>query len=319
MKIAILNNCVPFVAGGAEHLADSLCRKLKEYGHEALLVRIPFAWQPSEKVVEHILAARLIRLTGVDRLIGLKFPAYYVPHEDKMLWLLHQFRQAYDLWGTPYQDIPDTPEGHKIRSVIIEADNRYLREARKIYTISPVVGERLKKFNDIDSEVLYHPLGHSDHFFCSRYGDYMFCPSRVTGGKRQALAVEAMKYVKSGVRLVIAGQPELPSDRETIERLIRENKLESRVEFIPRFIAEDEKALRFADALACIYTPYDEDSYGYVTLEAYHSRKPVITCRDSGATTILVRDGQTGFVTAPSAPAIAEAMDNLYEDRRKAQ
>lgn len=319
MKIAVLNNCVPFVAGGAEHLADSLCGKLKEYGHDALLVRVPFAWHPSEKLVEHILAARLMRLTNVDRVIGLKFPAYYIPHDNKVLWLLHQFRQAYDLWGTPYQDIPDTPGGHKIRNAIIEADNRYLREARKIYTNSHVTGDRLGKFNGIDSEVLYPPLNRAEDFFCSSYGDYIFYPGRVTGGKRQALVVEAMKHVKSGVRLVVAGQPELPSDSAKIADLIREHNLESRVEFIPQFITEDEKALRFADALGCIYTPYDEDSYGYVTLEAYSARKPVITCHDSGGITILVRDQQTGLVTPPSAPAIAQAMDRLYYDRRAAE
>jgi len=319
MKIAILNNCIPFVSGGAEHLADSLCLKLNQYGHNALVVRIPFAWHPAEKIVEHMLAARLMRLPYVERVIGLKFPAYYVPQDDKVLWLLHQFRQAYDLWGTPYQDIPDTPEGHKIREVIVAADNRYLREARHIYTNSHVTGDRLKKFNGIASEVLYPPLNRSEDFFCASYGDYVFYPGRVTGGKRQALVVEAMKYVKSGVKLVVAGQPERTGDGETIHRIIRENKLESKVDFIPRFITEDEKVLRFADSLACIYTPYDEDSYGYVTLEAYHSRKPLITCDDSGGITILVRDGQTGFVTAPSAQAIAAAMDRLYEDKRMAE
>src|SRR6185369_16591872 len=101
MKVAILNNCIPFVKGGAEHLAEALRMKLIEHGHEAALIRIPFQWNPAERIVEHLLACRLIKLSGVDRVIGLKFPAYHVPHDNKVLWLLHQFRQAYDLWGTP--------------------------------------------------------------------------------------------------------------------------------------------------------------------------------------------------------------------------
>jgi len=178
--------------------------------------------------------------------------------------------------------------------------------------------DRLKKFNGIDSEVLFHPLDKSDHFSCSGYGDYLFYPSRITRGKRQALIVESMKYVKSRVRLVVAGQPETAADQEKIETLIRENHLEDRVQFMPRFISEDEKAHIFSGALGCIYTPVDEDSYGYVTLEACHSRKPVITCSDSGGTLILVKDGKTGLVAQPNAQMIARSMDKLYDDRKEA-
>ena len=319
MKIAIVNNCVPFIAGGAEHLADSLCAKLIEHGHEAMLIRIPFRWYPAESIVDHILACRLLCLRGVDRVIALKFPAYYVPHDNKVLWLLHQFRQAYELWGTAYQDIPDTPQGLKIRQAIIEADNQYLPEARKIYTNSYVTGSRLKRFNNLDSEVLFPPLNRPDDFFCSGYGDYIFYPSRVTSGKRQTLVVESMKYCKSSVRLVIGGKPELPSDQEAVERIIRESGLQSRVKFIPKFLTEKAKAEFFAGALGCAYTPYDEDSYGFVTLESYHSGKPVITCDDSGGTQILVKDGETGFVVPPLPEAIGSAMDRLYDDRRLAR
>ena len=316
MKILILNNCVPFIVGGAEHLAASLERHLREKGHQAAVIRIPFSWQPPDRIVDHILASRLINVQGSDLVIGLKFPAYCVPHSNKVLWLLHQFRQAYDLWGTPFGSIPDTPEGRRIRATVIEADDKYLPQAKRIYTLSHVTGDRLKRFNALDSEVLYHPLDRPDQFFCDGYSDYVFYPSRITAGKRQALVVESMKYVTTPVRLVVAGYPETPSDREAVERVIREQALEGRVDFLPHFISEKEKAVLFSKALGCVYTPYDEDSYGYVTLEAYHSRKPVITCRDSGGTLILVRDGHTGLVSDPTPAALAESMDKLYENRK---
>jgi len=66
--------------------------------------------------------------------------------------------------------------------------------------------------------------------------------------------------------------------------------------------------------LGCIVIPYDED-YGYVSLEAYHSRKPVITCNDSGGTLEIVEDGLNGFVISPDPQIIAEAMDKLYYNR----
>ena len=208
MKIAIVNNCVPFLSGGAEHLAEALRIKLIENGHQALVVAIPFKWNPPSAIIEQILACRSLRLPGVDLMIGLKFPAYYVPHPNKVLWLLHQFRQAYDMWGTTYQDLPDTGDGRRIRDVIVRADNTYFPEARRIYTNSEVTQHRLERFNGISSEVLYAPLLRSDHLRHKEYGGYLFCPGRITRGKRQFLIVQAMRFVKSNIRVVIAGHPE---------------------------------------------------------------------------------------------------------------
>ncbi|MEO8132011.1 MAG: glycosyl transferase family 1, partial [Bryobacteraceae bacterium] len=273
MKVAVVNNGVPFVKGGAEYLADSLTRKLEEFGHQAILVRIPFAWEPPNKIVESMLACRLLRIPNVDRVIALKFPAYYIPHPEKVLWLLHQFRQAYDLWGTPFQGLPNSPEGLAIREAIIKTDNTYLTQVRKIYTNSEVTSKRLMTFNGIDSTVLYPPLLETTHFTCDGYGDYVYFPSRITQSKRQHLAVESMRYVRSNTRLIVSGKEEAPEDLVRIEKLIKDHRLAARVTIINRFISEKEKSDLFSKALGCVYIPYDEDSYGYVTLESYHARK----------------------------------------------
>ncbi len=319
MKIAIVNNCVPFVRGGAEHLADALFSKLEEYGHPALLVRIPFRWEPPSKIVEHMLACRLLRLPAVDRVIAFKFPAYFVPHPNKVLWLLHQFRQAYDLWGTPLQSLPDSREGQEIRRSILTADNSYLGEAKKIFTNSSVTSSRLKQFNGFDSEVLLPPLLKHDHFSCAEYGNYIFAPGRINAAKRQRLLVESIQHCRTGVKLIVAGSAETNADAEVINEMIRTRRLQHRVQFINRFISEEEKASWFSRALACAYLPYDEDSYGYVTLESFLSKKPVITCADSGGIHELVKDNLTGRVIAPEPKAIAAAMDALYRDKASAR
>lgn len=319
MKIAIVNNRVPFIYGGAEFLADSLRDKLIEHGHEAIVIKIPFQWNPPDKILDSMLACRLLKLENTDRVIALKFPAYYIEHPNKVLWLLHQFRQAYDLWGTEYQCLPSNAEGIRIRECIINSDNHSLTKVKKIYTISRVVSDRLKRFNDIESEVIYHPLMDSSIFYCKQYGDYFFYPSRISRGKRQHLVIESMKYTKSAVKLIVAGSPDVKEDLELIESIVKSNHLESKVKIISKFITEEDKANLFANALGCTYIPYDEDSYGYVTLEAYHSKKPVITCSDSGGTDVVVIDGVTGFIVEPEPKALAEAMDNLYEDKKMAE
>jgi hypothetical protein len=99
MKVLVINNAAPFVRGGAEELADHLVLRLNATkGVEAELVRIPFRWVPAERIVDEIFLNRNLRLYNIDRVIALKFPAYLIPYPEKTIWLLHQFRQAYDLY-----------------------------------------------------------------------------------------------------------------------------------------------------------------------------------------------------------------------------
>ena len=302
-----------------QHVLDDLLRRMPGEGqpHQHGLVRLPFAWHPPARIIEHMLACRSVRLADVDRVIGLKFPAYYVPHPNKVLWLLHQFRQAYDLWGTPYQDLPNTPEGLAVREAVICSDNALLAECRGLYANSPVTAARLRQFNRLDAAVLYPPLLDSAHFRSEEAGDYVFYPGRITAGKRQYLVAEAMRWVRTPVKLVVAGAPETPADLEKVEAVIEEHGLADRVRLLPGFLPEQEKADLLARALACVYTPYDEDSYGYVTLEACHARKPTLTLADSGGIHILVEDGSTGYIRAAEPQAIADALDQFYSDPGK--
>ena len=81
----------PFVRGGAEELASHLCARLNSTrGAIAEVLRVPFSWEPFERLADEIFLNRTLQLSNVDRVIGLKFPAYLVPHHTKVLWLLHQ-------------------------------------------------------------------------------------------------------------------------------------------------------------------------------------------------------------------------------------
>ena len=318
MNIAIINTLVPFVRGGAESLAETLCQKISEKGYKATIIQIPFSWRPSQKIIESILSTRLLQLPRVDKIIALKFPAYFLQHPNKTVWLCHQFRQAYDFWGTSFQDIPNSLEGKGIRQIIINSDNTFLKEATNIYAISNIVSERLKTYNNLDSEVLYPPLAKPDAWFCQNYENYLFFPSRIARSKRQWLAVEAMNYTKSPIKLIIAGAPDRPEDSYLIKEKIETLGLENKITFISEKISERKKINLMSNALACLFIPYDED-YGYVTLEAFQAKKSVITCQDSGGTTSFVKDGETGFILPPSPEALAQKFDELYIQKSSAK
>ena len=314
MKIAVVNSQFPFVRGGAEQLAEWLVDRLREHGHGAELVRLPCWVAPPQTVLENAVAARFTRIAGVDRVIGLKFPSYYVPHDDKVLWVLHQHRPAYELWRSEFQqELPDTIEGRYVRRVIVDADNRLLLGARRVYSISQVIARRMSMFNGFEPTVLYPPLGDEQSYYCEEAGNYIFFPSRVAPIKRQHLAVAAMQYVSSDVRLVIAGS----GDMERVSKLAADYGVSRRVELLAGWIPERHKLQLLARCLGVVFTPYDED-YGYVTLESFLASKPVITCTDSGGPVELVEDGVSGWVADPDPRSVAEAIDRLAADRNRA-
>jgi glycosyltransferase involved in cell wall biosynthesis len=319
VKIIVASTFVPFIRGGGVQIVDELVLALRERGHEVDTVMLPFHSNPAE-MVEQMLALRMLDLSDAgDRLIAIRTPSYILEHPNKVLWFIHHHRGAYDLWGTEFGDIPNTAEGRRLRSLIVAADDRYLPEAKRIYTNSQVVSDRLREFSRLDSEVLYPPLWKTDGYHCDGYGDYVFYPSRITTGKRQGLLVEAMAHVKTGVRAVIAGSPDHPRELDYLRQVIEREGVEDRVDLIAGWLPQERKEELMAGSLACVYIPFDEDSYGYVSLEAYHSYKPVVTCSDSGGTLEIVEDRVTGRVAEPEAAALAEALDDLYSARADAE
>ena len=78
------------------------------------------------------------------------------------------------------------------------------------------------------------------------------------------------------------------------------------------FVDERQLLYLYARCRGVVYTPFDED-YGYVTVEAFLSRKPVVTVSDSGGPLEFVEDGVSGLVAAPSPEPLAYAFRRLWE------
>lgn len=319
MKIVVASTVVPFVDGGASFIVDWLERMLLRRGHEVETLRIPFDSHYPE-LLDQMLALRLLDVSGHgDRLIAIRTPSYLLRHPAKVLWFIHHHRGAYDLWGTPYQDIPDTPGGRSIREAIVGADNLAFGEARAVFANSGVVRDRLRRFNGVNAEVLYPPLIDPERYHAAAYGEYALYVSRLTAHKRQHLAIEAMRHTRTAVRLIVAGAPENEEYLCRLSALVETLGVRDRVEIRAGWMPEREKMELFSRCLAAIYAPFDEDSYGYPSLEAHHSGKAVITTLDAGGTLELVRDGENGFVTEPSPKSMAAALDRLYSDRALAR
>jgi glycosyltransferase involved in cell wall biosynthesis len=228
----------------------------------------------------------------------MKFPSYLVRHPNKVVWLIHQFRQAYDRFGTDQSDFTAEPQDARWRELIAEADATGLGEARKIFTNAKNTADRLMRFNRIEAEALYHPPPLAGRYRDDGPGPYGLVVGRLDPWKRMDLAIEGAAAGR--FPLVIAGAG---PDEERLRKVAA--RTGANVDF--RGAVSDEELLSlYAGCGAVLFTPADED-YGYIALEAFLSKKAVVTCTDSGGPLEFVVDGETGRVTEPNGPAVGAA------------
>ena len=309
---------VPFVRDGAELHAESLVAQLRLRGHDAESVMLPFNARKNE-LLDQASAWRMLNLSTsnarpVDVLIATRYPTWFARHPRKIVWLIHQHRAAYELFGTPYSDFTDSEPDRQLRARIAALDSRMFAECERIVTNSRNTAKRVEHFNGVSAQPLYHPPPLAGSLRDGPYGDYMLVVARLEPLKRIDLVIRAIAHVSSPVRLLIVGEGSL---RTELERETAALNLGHRVTFAGSLWG-DPVADLYAGALGVIYAPFDED-YGYVTLEAFLAAKPVITTTDAGGPLEFVRDGANGLVCEPEAASVAAAIETLAADRALAE
>ena len=317
MRIVVCHPQVPFARGGAEILADDLVRELRARDHETELVTVPFKWYPTSGVLTQSLVWRLLDLSEVqgrpvDLLIATKFPSYVVRHPNKVVWLVHQFRQAYDLDRTELREFGEEPFDRAARRAVHRLDRTTLGEAKRLFAISENVASRLERSIGLKADVL-RPPPQRLAYRCEEYGDFVLSVGRLDRAKRIDLLLGAAVADRE-LRIVVAGEG---PDRERLEGIAVEHHLDGRVTFTGR-VSDDELAEQYARCMAVFYAPIDEDM-GYVPYEAFLAEKPVVTTRDAGGPLEVVEDRVTGRVVEPEPAAIAPALRELLADEPMAR
>ena len=302
----------PFIVGGAEILVQELRANLERRGFLVDVANVPFKWYPVSELVRQALAWRLLDVTEsngtpIDLVIPTKFPSFLVRHPRKVAWLFHQHREVYDLFGTSYCSFTDSPEDRQVREAIQTMDNTALAECRAIFTISQNVADRLSRYNGLSSTALYPPPHHLGRYRSEGFGDFLFYAGRLDRLKRLDLAIDAMLRVGCGARLLIAGTGPLQAE---LQKQIEGLGVGDRVSLLG-FVSADDLVDLYARCRAAYYAPLNED-YGYVTVEAFLSRKPVVTTTDAGGPLEFVTDGESGLVAEPTPEAIAATIDRLW-------
>ena len=308
------------VEGGHLVIARALVQALREAGHEADIIVTPqnrFGRQASAYVATWFTDVGETDGRRIDHVISLRYPSYAVRHERHVCWLNHTMREYYDLWDRFSTTLsPKARLKESVRRRVVHAADRYLlgRNVRTLFVQSRTVQQRLAMWPEVRSRVLYPPAPQRA-YRCDGYGDFVFMVSRLTGLKRAELLIEALATDGGqGIQAVIAGDGE---DRGRLEQLLSARGLNDRVRLVG-WLADDELLDCLARCRAVVFPPLQED-YGFVTVEAFASRKAVVTCRDSGGPAELVEDGVSGLVCEPTPASLAQALRRLMDDRLSAE
>jgi len=295
--------------GGAERFYVGLRDALRTCGADAHIVSVVSDESNFERILESYLRFYDTDLSDYDGVISTKAPGYAVRHDNHVCYLQHTMRVFYDMFDVEFPGATDAMRAQRRR--ILELDTAALSHSRvrQRFVISHEVKNRLRMFNGLDASVLYQ----STTLRGFRSGDYryLFMPSRLHRWKRVDLVIRAMKTVRAPIELLISGSGE---DEGQLRKLA---KGERRIRFLGR-VTDDELIALYADALAVPFVPLRED-FGLVTIEAFHSEKPVITCEDSGEPARIVEQFGGGIVCPPEPAAIASAIDALAGDRAAAK
>lgn len=302
----------PFSGGGAERHVRRLTEELRLRGVEADLVTLPLIERERFDLVRSALAWRSLDVTeignrAVDAVIATRFPSYAIRHPNKVVWVIHQYRQAYDQFGTPWSDFTSSAEDRRTRETIATIDRLGLTEARRVFANSRTVAARLAKHNGIESEPLYHPPPLVGRYRTGPFGNYALTVGRLDGWKRPDLPLRALANAPAASLVVVGRGPE----EERLKRLARDLDVESRVRWI-REASEEELLDLYAGTRLVVVAPQGED-LGYVPLEAFLSGKPVLTTDDAGGPLEFVIDGETGFVVPPRPEALGAALSKAWD------
>ncbi len=325
MRILVVTSYVPFEMGGNERLALALVKELNKRGHEADWLFTPqnrhylFRSLMAGYAANYLTDVREVDGKPIDRVITIKFPSFAVRHPVQFCWFAHRQREYYDLWDEwyTYQKHLGAGRRRKIqRAILHRLDNHFLsRHVKRLFAISKNVAGRLERFGNHQAEVLYPPPLREELIHFKAYDPFVFAFSRLIKPKRMDLLIEAMRHVRSkGIRAIIGGKG---TEYNRLNKMIQDYGLRDRV-ILTGSLSDEEVFDYVARCRAVFFAPKNED-YGLVTIEAMRSRKPVITCTDSGGPTELVRNGENGFVLPPDPEAIAKRIDELADSETMAR
>ena len=172
----------------------------------------------------------------------------------------------------------------------------------KVFANSKNVQARLKKYLNVEAEVLYPPCD-TEGFEWMGEGDYFLSTARLEPLKRVDLIVEAFKKMPDKKLIVTSGGSQLA--------LLRERAGGAKNITFTGWVSDTELRRLVGNCIATIYTAKDED-FGISPVQSLAAGKPVIGVNEGGVAE-TVRESVDGVLmsTPPSPEKLREAVSAI--------
>ena len=171
----------------------------------------------------------------------------------------------------------------------------------EFWSISNFIKNRVKKYYNSDSKIIYPPVNANKFIISPNIGEYYLIVGRLVPYKKFDLAIEAFNDL--GKQLIIVGTgPELFK----LKKIAKNN-----IKFLG-LVSDDYLSVLYSRAKALIF-PQEED-FGIVPLEAMASGRPVIAYRSGGAVETII-EGKTGiFFDEQNTESLIKAIIDFKEN-----
>jgi glycosyltransferase involved in cell wall biosynthesis len=181
-------------------------------------------------------------------------------------------------------------------------DHRCAQKIDHFIAISRCIQERIWKYYQRESHVIYPPVEVERFRVQTEADDYYLVVSRLVGYKRIDRAVGAFNLLKK--RLLIVGDG---PDRERLERMAGPTI---------RFLgwATDDETKRYLERCRGLIFPGRED-FGIAPVEAQACGKPVIALAAGGALETVVPEETGVFFPNPTEESLAEATERAHRTK----
>jgi hypothetical protein len=141
-KIAVITDCNPFESTPQQRLAEELCRRLQEVGHDSYVIKVPVDWRNGDTSMQSILSLRLLKVMNADAVVAIDFPAAIVQHHNKYAWITDTIeniaKQRFEaaLADAPVSEIVEAEQTpHRltvIQDLLARIESSYLTECKRL-------------------------------------------------------------------------------------------------------------------------------------------------------------------------------------------